>query len=92
MSAVEFSAVGFLIIGLVNFLQLSLVDRVRNLDWFDRLGRYLLGGAFVCFGAGGLAPADPASRHLLGGLALVLGGASVVEVLARKRRERRVQQ
>jgi len=81
-------AVGWLVLGLLDFAQLGLSGRMRKLDPSERFGRGLLGAAFVCYGAGRLAPADAVPHNMLPGLALVLAGGSAFEAFLRIRRER----
>jgi len=57
MSTLECSAVGFVILGLLQLARLVLADSLGNLDWLDRLGRFLLDAAFVCLGAAQLTAA-----------------------------------
>ena len=84
------AAVGFVIVGLLQFARLALGDDLRALDWYDRLGRALLAAAFVCIGAAQLAPADASSSNVLAALGVLLGAGSFVELVARKWHETRL--
>jgi hypothetical protein len=88
MSGSEIFGMGFVIIGMINFARLVLGQDLRALDWSERLGRSLLAASGICIGAAALAPSGAISRNVLGGLGVLLLGASVVQFVVQRHRER----